>query len=114
MTNILKKIAEEINNIPDIIIKGKVSGIKGLIISVKGLRKFASIGSRCDIISSNGKRTAAEVVSINAQDILLMPFDDTVGISANDEVILKSVEQSVFPSLEWLGRVVNAFGEPID
>ncbi|AIF81840.1 flagellum-specific ATP synthase [endosymbiont of Acanthamoeba sp. UWC8] len=114
MNNILKKIAEEVNNIPDVIIKGKVSGIKGLIISVRGLRKFASIGSRCEIFSSGGKITSAEVVAINAQEILLMPFDDVTGISANDDVALKAAEQSVYPSLEWLGRVVNAFGEPID
>lgn len=43
-----------------------------------------------------------------------MPFDDTEGVGSGAEVEVYQHENEIFPDQSWLGRIVNAFGEPID
>lgn len=44
----------------------------------------------------------------------LMPFSEVEGIGVGCPVVLESEEAVVFPSERWLGRVINAFGQPLD
>ena len=114
MKSIIQNIKEEIELIPDFVTIGKVSSVQGLLIEAEGLEKMTSIGSRCEILARDGKRIISEVVGIKNSTTLLMPFNNISGIGAGSEVRVIAADQSVYPSEKWLGRVVNAFGEPID
>lgn len=115
MLNNIEDIIKEINLLPKEIAIGKVSAIKGLLIEAVGLHMVTSIGSRCKIISrTNSTIVYAEVIGVKDKITLLMPFNKTSGIGAGCNVIVISSEQAIYPSVNWLGRVVNAFGEPID
>jgi flagellum-specific ATP synthase len=56
----------------------------------------------------------AEVVGFDAQYALLMPFDQLEGVGPGSRVIVEHTSPAVCPTHAWLGRIVNAFGEPID
>jgi flagellum-specific ATP synthase len=43
-----------------------------------------------------------------------MPFGTLEGIGLGCPVEVNSVDPVIYPDLSWLGRVLNAFGEPID
>ena len=110
----LESLIHRINNSNDYSITGSVSGVKGLLIKAKGLNIFASIGSICEIKLRSGELISAEVVGFEETATLLLSYGDTTGIGIGCEILLKSVEQNVFPSMAWRGRVINCFGEPID
>ena len=110
----LDNIIKEIQGISTESIYGKVHAVKGLIIEVIGLYSNCSIGSYCEIINSYGEAINAEVIGIKDQIALLMPFQNTTGISLGSSVRVIAKVHSVYPSITWMGRVINAFGEPID
>lgn len=114
-------ILNEIKLLPDELIIGQVKAIKGLLIEASGLEKNSSLGSRCRIRNTKdqgqgGENNAvfAEVIGMNGRTTLLMPFGDISGIGSGCEVQLVAADQTIYPSISWLGRVVNAFGKPID
>lgn len=93
---------------------GRVAGVQGLLIEVAGAERSLSVGSRLSIKTRNGRMVPCEVVGFDANHALAMPFTFTDGIGVGCRANVEDDEAVVFPSNEWLGRVVNAFGEPID
>lgn len=111
--NSLKQALSAVENIPPI---GKVSSVKGASVEVKGLVDFAKIGTQCKIIKSHhhGKESLAEVIALKEDSTILMPYGDTQGIGAGSEVLIDDSENLIWPSMQWKGRVINAFAQPID
>src|SRR5580692_4501586 len=72
-----------------------------------------SVGARV-IIETQAKPIPCEVVGFTGSNALLMPFAPLEGVRRGCRALVTSVAGSVRPSAGWLGRVVNAFGEPID
>lgn len=93
---------------------GKVTSIKGIIINCEGLSSNLSIGSRVSIDKRSGGTLDCEVVGFNSGTALLMPYNDIQGVSIGDKVEKKEDTNSIFPHESWMGRIVNAFSEPID
>ncbi|MFQ3307065.1 MAG: flagellum-specific ATP synthase [Candidatus Midichloriaceae bacterium] len=114
MSNILRSIISEVNAIPEYQVIGKIRSIKGLLIEVVGIEFAVCIGSRCKIVLNTGAEVYSEVVGVNNDVASLMTFDSVEGIGIGCLVHVISHDQSVHPSDAWLGRVVDAFGNPID
>jgi flagellum-specific ATP synthase len=55
-----------------------------------------------------------EIIGFRHEAALAMPFGAVEGIGVGCKAILTQSEPVVFPTNAWLGRVVNALGEPID
>ena len=56
----------------------------------------------------------AEVVAIDQAGAHLLPFDRLDGIGVGARVMLAPDQSRVRPSEGWLGRVLDAFGRPLD
>ncbi|MCE3233143.1 MAG: fliI [Rickettsiaceae bacterium] len=110
----LENFINEVERIPDMRFFGRISSIKGLLAECSGLGRVASVGSRCKIISRNGKEIAAEVVGFREDIVLLMPFGELDGVGVGCKVWMVNDEAVAFPCEQWKGRVINAMGEPID
>jgi flagellum-specific ATP synthase len=111
----LEALNTEIEDIKPIKISGKVVSVRGIVIECKGINEFVSIGSRCKINNIfKSTRIICEVVGFSNELVLLMPFSDTDGIGSGDEVEVYQHQNVVHPSYELLGRIIDAFGNPID
>ncbi len=84
------------------------------MVEVAGPIHAMSVGARVIIDSGAGKGIPCEVVGFSGSNALLMPFAALDGVRRGCRAIVSSVAGSVRPSEGWLGRVVNAMGEPID
>nr|WP_202899422.1 hypothetical protein [Kordiimonas gwangyangensis] len=93
---------------------GRVTGVRGLLVELAGIGQHISIGSRLEIETRTFKKIPVEVVGFRHETALAMPFDALEGVGVGCKVTLMQSEPVVFPSSAWLGRVVNALGEPID
>lgn len=92
---------------------GKVSQFLGLIIEADGPE--ASWGERCEIRSRLQQHpTQAEVVGIKDGKVLLMPYSQLHGISLGSEVVATGRSSEVPVGQSLLGRVIDAFGCPLD
>jgi flagellum-specific ATP synthase len=109
----MKALAEQINELDGIDIYGRVVGVRGLMVEVAGPLHAMSVGARV-VIETPGKNIPCEVVGFSNNNALLMPFAPLEGVRRGCRALVTSVAGSVRPSAGWLGRVVNALGEPID
>lgn len=103
-----------VERIPAVRIFGRVRSVVGLRIEAEGLSSFVRIGTICKIAKDHGKFIRAEVSAIKDHLAILIPFGVVDGIAAGASVELLSSDNSVYPCDKWLGRVLNAFGEPMD
>lgn len=110
----LPTLLQTITTQPSYQLYGTISAVKGLLLECRGLEKRLSIGSRCNAQTRSGRSILCEVVGFNGENALLMPYAELEGIGPGCKVEFISEKMASYPSEAWLGRVVNALGEPID
>lgn len=103
-----------VERIPAVRIYGRVKSIVGLRIEAEGLSSYIRIGAICKIAKEKGTFIRAEVSAIKDHMAILIPFGSVDGIAAGAPVEILSSDNTIYPGEQWLGRVLNAFAEPID
>jgi len=93
---------------------GRVIGVQGLLVEVAGAQPSLSIGSRVNIVSRQDKVVPCEVIGFKTNCALLMPYSMLEGVGVGCKAYVEGETPVVHPSRQWLGRVINAMGEPID
>ena len=114
MSGFGSNIVSEINHLPSFDVFGQVKNIVGLLIEVGGVQGNLSIGDHCIISTRSGARVTCEVVGFSNGNVLVMPFGSLDGIGMGCRAEVGNADPSIYPDESWLGRVINAFGEPID
>jgi len=110
----VKALAEQIVDIDGVEIYGRVVGVRGLMVEIAGPIHAMSVGARLNIETAVGKPIPCEVVGFAEGHALAMPFAALDGVRRGCRAVVASAAGAVRPSDRWLGRVVNAMGEPID
>jgi flagellum-specific ATP synthase len=110
----IETLSDSINELADRQLFGRVSKILGMLVEVGGVERELSIGDRCNLTPRGAEPIPCEVVGFREGHALVMPFKplDRVGLGCRAEVA--AAQPAVYPSDKWLGRVINAMGEPID
>jgi flagellum-specific ATP synthase len=110
----MKALAEQIAELDGVEVYGRVVGVRGLMVEVAGPIHTMPVGARVVIETETSRDIACEVVGFSGANALLMPFGPLEGVRRGCRAIVSSLAAAVRPSERWLGRVVNAAGEPID
>ena len=113
MVNIAN-IQASIERIPEQYFYGRVTAVQGLMVEVGGVQRAISVGGRCHLQARDGKPVICEIVGFRNDRALLMPFGSLDGVGIGSKAELADAAPVIFPDAAWLGRVVNAMGEPID
>jgi flagellum-specific ATP synthase len=110
----LETVLATVKELPSYHMFGRVSAVQGLMVEVSGIEQQLSIGGRCTVLTRDNRRVPCEVVGFRQNKALLMAFGslDNVGLGCKAE--LASDKPALHPTPAWLGRVINALGEPID
>ena len=96
-------------------IYGRVVSVQGLLVEVAGPVHEMSVGAVLAVESGeSGPPVPAEVVGFRDGRALCMPFAGLEGVRMGCRAVLAARESLAHPCDGWLGRVVNAMGEPID
>ncbi len=116
MTLTRQHLLQEIDRVPATTATGRVVAVKGLLIEVSGIEELLSVGSRCAVQGTLTKdhEVLCEVVGFRADVALLMPFDSVEGVALGAKVTVTSAQSAVEPCDAWLGRIVDAMGNPLD
>lgn len=93
-------------------VSGAVSEVTPAAVRVAGLSRFVKLGERI-ALSNNGREELGEAIRIDREGVLVKPFATTVGVGLGARASLAGAME-LRPSHSWKGRVINAFGEPID
>jgi flagellum-specific ATP synthase len=110
----MKALAEQITDIDGVEIYGRVVAVRGLMVEVAGPIYAMSVGARLTIETGPGSGIPCEVVGFTRGHALAMPFASLDGVRRGCRALVSTSAGAVRPSERWLGRVLNAMGEPID
>ncbi len=110
----MRALIHDIAELQNVEIHGRVAAVQGLLIEVTGPIATMSVGARLSIEGTSGNNLPAEVVGFRADRALCMPFGRLEGVRMGCKASLVSKDGTIRPTEDWLGRVVNALGEPLD
>ena len=110
----MKALAEQIGEIDAVNIYGRVVGVRGLMVEIAGPIHAMSVGARIVIETGADRFIPCEVIGFTGHNAVVMPFAALDGVRRGCRAVIANAANQVRPSPAWLGRVLNAMGEPID
>lgn len=110
----MKALAEQIAELDGALIYGRVAAVRGLMIEVAGPVHAMPVGARLTIETGVNGGVPCEVVGFAGDNAVVMPFAAIEGVRRGCRAIVSQAAAAVRPSNAWLGRVVNAHGQPVD
>ena len=92
--------------------EGVVVDVIGLVLEVQGLR--AGVGDLLEVDRTRGAPLLLEIVGFRGGRLVTTPLGPVEGVKAGDRVKLSARGSRVFVGDALLGRILDAFGEPMD
>lgn len=106
-------LQEELNTVSFGKKYGQINRYVGLVAEATGLDVF--VGERCRICCEDSPAgIEAEVIGFKEESIILMPFGSVDGITVNSRVIGLGSKSNVNVGHSLIGRIIDAFGNPLD
>ncbi|UGS41837.1 flagellar protein export ATPase FliI [Pseudocitrobacter corydidari] len=93
-------------------VAGRLVRVNGILLECVGCR--LAVGQLCHVEGVDGEIMEAQVVGFDREVTFLMPFKQPSGLMAGARVFPAGKSEGVMIGDQWLGRVVNGLGEPID
>jgi flagellum-specific ATP synthase len=84
------------------------------MVEIAGPIHAMSVGARIVIDTGGDRFIPSEVIGFSGNNAVVMPFAGLEGVRRGCRAVIANSASQVRPSSLWLGRVVNAMGEPID
>jgi flagellum-specific ATP synthase len=110
----MKALAEQISDVDGVNTYGRVVGVRGLMVEIAGPIHAMSVGARIVIDTGGNRFIPAEVIGFSGNNAVVMPFAGLEGVRRGCRAVIANAAGQVRPSPSWLGRALNAMGEPID
>ncbi|HYH20723.1 MAG TPA: flagellar protein export ATPase FliI [Azospirillum sp.] len=112
--HVLSNLAAEIERLPTLSWRGEVRTAVGMTLEVDGLQRVLAVGDKCYAETARGQRLLCETIGFRHGRSLLMAFDNLDGVAEGCAAVTDDTAFTLRPGPGWLGRVVNALGQPID
>lgn len=110
----MESLLTDIDSVSPLDLYGRVQGVQGLMVEIAGAHGGLAVGSRCRLEARHGEPVAAEVVGFRNDRALALPFGQLEGVGTGCRAWVSDVSSHVRPHDGWLGRVIDAFGAPVD
>ncbi len=110
----MQNLVAAVERLDPLTVSGRVAAVSGLLIEARGALTRLAVGARAEVMRFGAPPLAAEVVGFRETRALLMPFGPVEGVAPGAEIRIEPKGSAVRPTRAWLGRVIDAFGEPID
>src|SRR5262245_35945913 len=92
--------------------EGRVTALEGLRIEAAGPAGAMRLGAAVRFGRDDGPR--GELVGFEGERAILLACDPLDGLGPGAAVLFAGALDVVRPSDAWLGRVIDAFGDPLD
>lgn len=109
----LGRLASAISSIELVQRFGTITRSQGHVVDAKGISDLCRIG---DLVRVNGRSDQSclgEVIRIDRELVTILPETGAAGYAIGDRVYTTN-EATIAPSEQWLGRVIDPFGRPLD
>ena len=108
----IESCQRRVERVPPPPVEGVLTRMIGLTLEAAGCQ--AAVGDRCDVLTGDGTRVAAEVVGFSGDRLYLMPTGDIHGLKPNARVIPRVGAETAAVGPQLLGRIIDGAGQPLD
>jgi flagellum-specific ATP synthase len=109
----LGALAAELGRLRPVRVWGEVAAVDSAALRIGGLGRAGRRGDRVLVEPAGREPVLAEIVAIDERGAKAMWFGSGEGVAVGDRAWLEP-QQDVKPCAGWIGRVVDAFGRPMD
>ncbi len=113
-TRAARQLKVAVEGLAEFEVFGRVMSVRGLLIEIAGPVSAMSLGGAIEIETAPGRAIPCEIVGFEGGRALAMPFAGLEGVRRGCRAVVMTGRPGVRPNEAWLGRVLNAAGEPID
>jgi len=92
---------------------GYVVAIEGGRIGIEGITGQARVGDPITVFGKNDTSWSGEIIAMTSEQAIALTYQSPDGVAIRDKVRLEQRNEAS-PSEDWIGRMVDAFGKPID
>jgi flagellum-specific ATP synthase len=108
----LSRYLRKVERAPSGIWRGRVAQLTGLLIESVG--PAVAIGDFCEVQAFSGRSIRTQVIGFRDGRVLSMPLEETDGLQLGDDIVARSEQARIPVGPGLLGRVLDAFGQPMD
>ncbi len=109
----LAALAATLDRLRPVLLWGEVTAVDSATLRVGGLERAARRGDRLRVEPRGRPAVRAEVVALDGAGARAMWFGSGEGVAVGDRAWLED-DAAPRPCRGWIGRVVDAFGRPLD
>jgi flagellum-specific ATP synthase len=110
----MEALLPRIESVPLVRVFGRVARVEGLKIEIEGAGAALAIGTEAQIEIAPGRTISAEIIGLNEGRALALPLGELEGVRLGCRAFVGAATQTLSPSRQWLGRVIDGLGRPID
>ncbi|MEM6664809.1 MAG: flagellar protein export ATPase FliI [Pseudomonadota bacterium] len=110
----MQPLIDDIARLSTLSAHGRVVGVRGLLVEVAGPVDRMGIGGRVSVRGEGIAPVLCEVVGFRESHALCMAYGPVEGLRPGCEAVLLPGGEYIRPDDGWMGRVVDALGEPLD
>ncbi len=103
----------EIATLKAVRVTGRVRAVQGSTIRISGFGAKARLGDRVRIMRRDDGWLSGEILQIDEDSVLMLPDEAPTGISLGDRATLLDIS-NIAPADNWVGRIIDPFGQPLD
>lgn len=92
---------------------GRIIGVEPASIHIGGLSQHGHVGDQINIQKKDGSTMGGEIIALSKNHVIAMPYGPSEGIAIGNAVELEK-SPGINPSDRWVGRIIDAFGQPLD
>ena len=98
------------------LLRGRVVSVGARAVEVAGLSHHLSLGDRITLLGRDGRRVPGEIVALHHNRAVVMAFEPPQGLGPGTTAHggIGAGSGGLAVSNEWLGRVIDPLGRPLD
>ena len=93
---------------------GVVTATDGLSLKIAGLAGYASLGDTVIVATGSGRKVRVKIVAMDGETATGFAYGSLTGSAVGDVATLDRAAGDALPSDDWVGRIIDPFGAPMD